>query len=172
MLLDDTERARNLSLLHFISAAAAERGMDFQLGLWTHAWNFAESPNATHRITGLTPATHAAYCRDALHALLDACPAITGVTLRTHGESGVPEQSYAFWKTVFAGIIAAGRPIEIDQHAKGIDAEMIGIAQATGMPVTVSPKYWAEHMGLPYHQAAIRPVEMPRAGGRRMQRAL
>ncbi len=161
ILLADDERARNLSLLQYISAATVERGMDFQLGLWTHAWNFDETPNATHRITGLTPATHAAYCRDALHALLIACPAVSGVTLRTHGESGVPEQSYPFWKTVFSGISAVGRKIEIDQHAKGIDAQMIGLAQATGMPTAISPKYWAEHMGLPYHQAAIRPTEMP-----------
>ncbi len=161
-LLSDDERARNLSLLQYISAAAVERGMDFQLGLWTHAWNFDAAPNATHRVTGLTPATHAEYCRDALHAVLVACPAITGVTMRTHGESGVPEESYPFWKTVFSGITAAGRKIEIDQHAKGIDAQMITLAQATGMPTAISPKYWAEHMGLPYHQAAIRPTEMPR----------
>ena len=168
--LTDDERARNLSLLQFIGAAAAERGLDFQLGLWTHAWNFDAAPHASHRITGLTPATHAAYCRDALHALLVACPAISGVTMRTHGESGVPEESYPFWKTVFSGIASAsqtapGRPIQIDQHAKGIDAEMIALARATGMPTSVSPKYWAEHMGLPYHQAAIRPNEMPKAGG-------
>ncbi len=37
------------------------------------------------------PATHALYCRDALRALLTACPAISGVTFRIHGESGVPE---------------------------------------------------------------------------------
>ena len=163
-LITDDERARNLSLLQFISAAAVERGIDFQLGLWTHGWNFDNAPAPTHRITGLTPATHAAYCRDALHALLVACPAISGVTLRTHGESGVPEESYPFWKTVFSGISAAGRKIEIDQHAKGIDAEMIGLAQSTGMPTAISPKYWAEHMGLPYHQAAIRPNEMPKPG--------
>ena len=162
ILLTDDERARNLSLLQYISTAAVERGIDFQLGLWTHAWNFDTAPAPTHRITGVTPATHANYCRDALHALLVACPAISGVTLRTHGESGVPEESYPFWKAVFSGISAAGRKIEIDQHAKGIDAEMIGLAQATGMPTAVSPKYWAEHMGLPYHQAAIRPTEMPR----------
>lgn len=160
--LGDDERARNLSLLQYISDAAVERGIDFQLGLWTHAWDFSATPNASHRITGLTPATHANYCRDALHALLVACPSISGVTLRTHGESGVPEESYGFWKTVFSGITAAGRKIEIDQHAKGIDAEMISIAQATGMPTSVSPKYWAEHFGLPYHQAAIRPNEMPK----------
>jgi hypothetical protein len=161
--LTDDERARNLGLLQFISAAAVERGIEFQLGLWTHAWNFDAAPNATHRITGLTPATHAQYCRDALQSLLVVCPAISGVTMRTHGESGVPEESYPFWKTVFSGIAGAGRKIEIDQHAKGIDAEMIGLAQATGMPTAVSPKYWAEHMGLPYHQAAIRPNEMPKA---------
>ena len=161
-LLGDDERARNLSLLQYISDAAVERGLDFQLGLWTHAWDFSTTPNASHRITGLTTATHANYCRDALHALLVACPSISGVTLRTHGESGVPEESYGFWKTVFSGIMATGRKIEIDQHAKGIDAEMISIAQATGMPTSVSPKYWAEHFGLPYHQAAIRPNEMPK----------
>ncbi len=171
-LLTDDERARNLGMLQYISAAAAERGIDFQLGLWTHAWNFDATPNATHRIAGLSPSTHAEYCRDALHALLVACPGITGVTFRTHGESGVPEESYPFWKTVFSGISAVGRKIEIDQHAKGIDAEMIGLAEATGMPATVSPKYWAEHMGLPYHQAAIRPNEMPQAAARNEKGAL
>jgi hypothetical protein len=39
---------------------------------------------------------------------------------------------------------------------------MIDLALATGLPITISPKYWAEHMGLPYHQAWIRPTEMPR----------
>jgi len=28
--------------------------------------------------------------------------------------------------------------------------------------VNVSPKSWAEHMGLPYHQAAIREIELPK----------
>jgi hypothetical protein len=58
----------------------------------------------------------------------------------------------------------AGRTIEIDLHAKGIDATMIEHARATGMPVNVSPKYWAEHLGMPYHQTAIRDLEMPVAG--------
>ena len=30
------------------------------------------------------------------------------------------------------------------------------------MPVRVSPKYWAEHVGLPYHQTAIRGLELPK----------
>src|SRR5947209_10202670 len=93
--------------------------------------------------------------------LLETCPVIRGVTFRIHGESGVPEAHYDFWKTVFEGIIHCGRRVEIDMHAKGIDQRMIDVALATGMPVNVSPKFWAEHMGLPYQQAAIRALELP-----------
>ena len=49
-------------------------------------------------IEGLDESNHAEYCRDALKSILDACPAIAGVTLRVHGESGVPEGNYDFWQ--------------------------------------------------------------------------
>lgn len=160
--LPDEERDANLAMLRFISDEAAARGLEFQLGLWTHAYDWSGNPNVNYTITGLTPERHAAYCRDALQRVLEACPAITGVTFRIHGESGVPEGSYDFWKTVFDGIVRCGRRVAIDMHAKGMDFQMIEVALGTGMPVTVSPKYWAEHMGLPYHQAAIRELEMPR----------
>ena len=93
--------------------------------------------------------------------LLKACPAISGVTFRIHGESGVEEGSYEFWKTVFDGVATCGRKVEIDMHAKGMDQTMIDVALATGLPVKISPKYWAEHMGMPYHQADIRELERP-----------
>ena len=160
--LPDAERERNLETLRFISQATVERGMVFHVGLWTHAYVWRDSPRANYTIAGLTPATHAAYCREALRTLLAACPAISGVTLRIHGESGVPEGSYDFWKEVFAGVAAGGRRMEINLHAKGIDQAMITLALDSGQPVTVSPKYWAEHMGLPYQQASIRQLEMPR----------
>jgi hypothetical protein len=159
--LPDAERDKNLDMLRFISDEAAKRGLHFQLGLWTHAYQWTDSPHANYTIEGLTPDSHAAYCRDALRAVLEACPAIAGVTFRVHGESGVAEGSYDFWKTVFDGAVKCGRKVEIDMHAKGMDQAMLDLALATGLPVNVSPKYWAEHMGLPYHQAAIRPLEMP-----------
>src|SRR5207248_7042071 len=87
--LPDAERDQNLDMLRFASDEAAARGLHFQLGLWTHAYEWADSPRANYTIAGLTPETHAAYCRDALRALLRACPSVGGVTLRVHGESGV-----------------------------------------------------------------------------------
>ena len=158
----DAERDRNLETLQFISEQAVAHGLDFQLGIWTHGYEWKDSPHANYTISGLTTDNHAAYSRDALAALLKACPAISGVTLRTHGESGVREGSYAFWKTVFEGVPKSGRTVRIDLHTKGLDQQLIDSALAIGMPLTLSPKYWAEHMGLPYHQAAIRDLEMPR----------
>lgn len=160
--LPNDERDLNLEMLKFISDETVRRGLQFQLGIWTHAYRWTNSPNANYTITGLTPETQAPYCRDALRLLLEVCPAIGGVTFRVHGESGVPEGSYGLWKTIFDGVAQCGRPVEIDMHAKGMDQPMIDVALGTGMPVTISPKFWAEHMGLPYMQGAIRELELPR----------
>ncbi len=162
--LPDAERDQNLKMLQFISEQTVARGMQFQLGLWMHGYEWIDSPKPNYTIEGLTRETHGPYCRDAVRALLKACPAISGVTFRIHGESGVEEGSYDFWKTVFDGVATCGRKVEIDMHAKGMDETMLNVAVATGLPVKVSPKYWAEHMGMPYHQADIREIEQPRAG--------
>jgi hypothetical protein len=159
--LSQEERARNLDALKFIAAETGARGLHFQLGIWTHAYQWTDSPNAYHRIEGLTPDTHAAYCRDALAIVLKECPQIQGLTLRVHGESGIPEGSYGFWRTLFEAISSAGRPIEIEMHAKGVDQTMIDIAVATGMPVKLGAKYSAEHQSLGYQQADIRALEIP-----------
>jgi hypothetical protein len=158
--IGDDERDANLAMLKFISDQTALRGMDFQLGLWTHAYKWVNSPNATCTISGLNPTNHAAYCRDALAAILAACPNITGVTLRVHGESGVPEGSFTFWQTLFDSIKNCGRKLDLDMHAKGMTQEQIDIALGTGQNVTLSPKWCGEHMGLPYHPASIRAQEM------------
>jgi hypothetical protein len=162
--LSAAERGKNLQALKFIAAQTAARGLHFQLGIWTHAYQWTDSPNAYHRIEGLTPETHANYCRDALAMLLKLCPEIQGLTLRVHGESGIPEGSYDFWETLFVAIKGCGRTIEIDMHAKGVDEKMIDIAVATGMPVKLGAKYSAEHQSLGYQQADIRALEIPKPG--------
>jgi hypothetical protein len=162
--LSPEERDKNLQMLRFIAAETVARGLQFQLGIWTHAYQWTDSPRAYHRIDGLTPETHAAYCRDALAILLKTCPEIQGLTLRVHGESGIPEGSYPFWKTVFEAISSSGRKIEVDMHAKGVTQTMIDIAVNTGMPVKLGAKYSAEHQSLGYNQADIRELEIPPPG--------
>jgi hypothetical protein len=159
----DAERDRNLEMLRFISEQTTARGMEFQLGLWMHGYQWTSSPKPQHTVEGLTAETQGPYCREALRTLLRAVPKISGVTFRVHGESGVAEGSYDFWKTVFEGAATCGRKVEIDMHAKGMDQGMIDTALGTGLPVKISPKYWGEHFGMPYHQADIREQERPRA---------
>jgi hypothetical protein len=159
--LEEGEVERNLEMLRFISREAKRRGLHFQLGLWNHAYQMENSPEELQTIEGVDATNHAVYCRDALGFLLKACPDIDGLTIRTHYEGGIPEPSHVFWSEVMKGLTSCGRTIEIDMHPKGVDAKMLEVALGTGMPVIVSPKFWAEHMGLPYHQAAIRPRELP-----------
>lgn len=153
------ERERNLEMLQFISNEAARRGLYFQLGLWGHAYECVNSPNVNYTIVGLTEDTHAEYCRNAVRTLLQACPNIDGITFRAHYESGIPDGSKSFWETVFQGVAECGRRVEIDLHAKGITYKQIDMALNTGLPVRVTPKLTAEHMGLPAHQAAMREME-------------
>jgi len=165
------ERQKNLDTLKFIAAETGARGLEFQLGLWTHAWLWTDSPHSDHVIGGLSAPDGtadwkkgAAYSRDALAILLKECPEITGVTLRVHGESGVPEGTYDFWQTLFEALAKAGRKVEIEMHAKGINQIMIDMAVKTGQPVKVGPKFSAEHQSLAYHQADIRELEIPTPG--------
>jgi len=159
--LPDAERDRNLQMLKFISEETVARGMEFQVGLWMHGYEWIDSPNPNYTIEGLNKQNHGPYCRDAVRLLLKECPAISGVTFRVHGESGVEEGSYEFWKTVFDGVATCGRKVRIDMHAKGMDQSMLDMGVATKQPLTLSPKFWAEHLGMTYHQADIRALEQP-----------
>lgn len=159
--LSPEEREANLETLKFIGREAKRRGLEFQLALWTQNYDFDDVPRANYTVRGITRSNLAPYCRDALTRLLREVPEITGLTFRVHVEGGIAEGDYGFWEQAFAGVAAAGRPVEIDMHGKGLDHRMIDIARRSGMPVTASPKYLAEHMGLPYHQSAIRNKEYP-----------
>lgn len=157
--VSDQERQRNLASLRHIATEARRRGIHFQLGLWNHAYKYQDSPRERYPIQGLTPQTHAQYCRAALRDLLTECPEIDGVTIRVHYEGGVHEPSHEFWSIVMQGVSDSGRHVELDMHSKGMDSRILGAAEATDSDLTISAKFWAEHWGLPYHQAAVREME-------------
>jgi hypothetical protein len=157
--LTDEERARNLATLKFIGEECARRSLLFQFGIWTLAHQWHKSPEATYQISGLSDATHAPYCRDALTVILREVPAITGLTLRVHYESGIPRGQHDYWDIFFRALKDCGRRVEIDMHAKDVAPETLRAALATGQPVVMSPKFCGEHQGLPYHQTDIRQAE-------------
>lgn len=154
------ERERNLAMLKFIATETKRRGMNFQLGLWNHAYDYGRNSRHRFPITGLTPETHAAYCAAAITELLRQCPDIDGFSFRVHYEGGIPDEGHEhFWGTVFDALSASGKDLQVDMHAKGVDDALLDAANKPGLHPVLGAKYWAEHQGLPYHQASIRKLE-------------
>ena len=149
--LSDEQRDRNLAALQMISRAAVERGIDFTFGVWQqHSYEYGES-----LVEGLSLDILADYCELGMAKVLKACPDISGVQLRVNSESGIEaEDSPAFFRAIYSGVVAAGREIEIDVRAKAIADDTWEGALATGLPTTVSTKFWCEHQGMP-HSAGL-----------------
>ncbi|GLQ56177.1 hypothetical protein [Devosia nitrariae] len=161
--LTTAERDRNLEALRHIARETRRRGMTFSLGLWTHAYAFPSPTRHRYPIIGISDATHADYCAAAMRKLLAEVPDIDALTFRVHFEAGIREATQdAFWDPIFEAIADAGRPIEVDMHAKGVGPVLLEAARRRGLRVMLSGKYWAEHLGLPYHQTTIRARETAR----------
>ena len=158
--VSDSERDTNLEMLQFIAAETKRRGMDFQLGLWNHAYDYGRNSPHRFEITGLTPQTHADYCAAAITELVERVPQIDGFSFRVHYEGGIHDEGHeVFWGKVFDALSASGRPLQVDMHAKGVDDALLDAVNQPGLHPVLGAKYWAEHQGLPYHQASIRQRE-------------
>lgn len=161
--VDPAERDRNLASLAHIARETRRRGMGFQIGLWNHAYDYGLGAQHSHPVLGIGPDSHIDYCAAALAELLRVVPDIDGITFRVHYEGGIYEKiRQPFWERMFAAVSDAGRPMRVDLHAKGLDAELLAALRKPNIRPAASLKYWAEHMGLPYHQASIRDMELMR----------
>ncbi|UGQ11406.1 hypothetical protein LO772_32215 [Yinghuangia sp. ASG 101] len=159
--VDAGERERNLASLATIVRETRRRGMGFHLGLWNHAYDYGLGARHSHPVLGIGPESHADYCAAAPTELLRTIPEIDGVTFRVHYEGGVRDVNrHAFWDRMFQAVSDTGRPMRVDLHAQGLDAALLTALKKPNIRPVVSLKYWAEHMGLPYHQASIREMEM------------
>ncbi len=149
------EQRRNLEMLRFISQTAADHGIDFTLGVWEHNIQ----ANMTPTVEGLTPENLGPYSYAALRRILAECPAIRSVQMRTNAESGIPsDRQTSFYRDwVFRAIREAGRPVILDLRAWVLTGGMVEVAQAAGVPLRVSTKYWAEDLGPPYQPAETYP---------------
>lgn len=155
--LSDAQREKNLEMLRTISSLARDRGLDFTLSVWQQiAWEKDERGRGQESmVTGYNRKNMTDYTYLALTKLLRECPGITGLQLRLNYESGInfDEQTAFFRDGVFRAAKEAGRPILIEIRDIGLLRETLEAALATGLPVRVSHKYWAEHMVFPYHPA-------------------
>lgn len=153
--LNDADRRKNLEMLRRIAEQTRARGLSFTLGIWTHL-PVAKYIGGTS-IHGLPDGAAAAdYCAAGLREILVSCPAIDGVQFRMNAEAGVAEDRQTdFYRPLFKAIRDCGRPVRVDLRYKGLRAETTREAVARGLAVTVSTKFWTEHLGLPYHPTVV-----------------
>jgi len=152
----DEDRRRHLDALRMISALAAEWGLTFVLGLWQqHAHTYGRN-----YVEGLTYEDLFDYCPRALGVLLAECPGIRGAQFRLNSESGIQEDHQTrFYGAMFKAMRDAGRDFWLDLRAKGLRAETIAAAEALGLRVNVSTKFWTEHMALPHFSSRTHPAD-------------
>jgi hypothetical protein len=153
--LTTDDRDRNLRMLQYISHSAADHGIDFTLGIWEQ--NVGGSPLVPNvpTVAGLTSDNIGPYTYTALKKVLQLCPEIHSVQLRTNAESGIAVNlQLKFYRDyVFAAIRDAGRPITLDLRGWAVTGDLIPAVEDMHLPLRVSTKYWGEHMGRPYQPA-------------------
>lgn len=153
--LSDAGRRRNLETLCFIAQTAADHAIDFTLGIWKHN----NQPNQTPATVGLTEENIGPYSYLALKKVLTACPAIRSVQIRTNRESGIPsERQISFYRDyIYKALRESGRLVKLDLRGWLMSEGMLNAAIDSGVPMRLSSKYWAEHLGRPYQPAETAP---------------
>lgn len=153
--LSAAQREKNLEMLQYISQDAADHGIDFTLGVWEHNIQSYRKPPMIPMTEGLNRQNIGPYSYAALKKVLQLCPAIVSVQIRTNVESGIPnDQQVDFYRNyIFRAIHDAGRPVILDLRGWIVAGGMLKAAAEIGIPVRLSTKYWAEDMGRPYQPA-------------------
>jgi hypothetical protein len=143
-----TQRRRNLEMLQYISESAARHGVDFTLGIWEqNVW-----PTQIPTVKGVTEQNVGPYTQAALKKVLQLCPAIRSVQIRTNSESGIPskQQLDFYGNYFFSAIRDAGHPVILDLRGWILAPGLLDAALKSGISVRMSAKYWGEFLGRPY----------------------
>lgn len=153
--LSAEQRQKNFEMLQYISQDAKDHGIDFTLGIWEQNIQSYRKPPMVPMSEGLTRENIGPYTYAALKKVLQSCPAISSVQMRTNSESGIPneDQEEFYGKYVFPAIHDAGRPIILDLRGWLMAAGMLKISAGANVTARLSSKYWAEDIGRPYQPA-------------------
>ena len=166
------QQARNLAALNRLIELAHERGIAVSLGIWDHIYRAGVQTGGAewigeyqgrpvpNTVAGVTTANLNAYTRAALGELLARVPAVDGLQLRIHEESGLTrEEMDGFWREVFQHIQRTRPGLFVELRGKGTPDSVIDTAVALGLNFRIETKYWMEQMGLPFHPTHVNPPD-------------
>lgn len=153
--LSASDQARNAESLKMVSEMAAARGLAFVLGIWqVKAWSPASRGGHVQRslVEGLSDDMLTDYTYQATRKMLLQFPAISGIQIRVNGESGIPqdEQTDFFANSIVRAIREADREVLLDLRGWIALPETVDAVIDADIPMRLSMKHWAEHLGAPY----------------------
>lgn len=164
-------QARNLAMLRRIGELATAHGIDFGLAIWQQQPVLEKGMPVGPYVPNFGPTTLANlpsgaqladYSTKALARLLQECPTIRSLQLRVNYESGIPEKTqHEYFQALFSVLKRQTPPVRLDLRYKGLEMKTVTEAEAAGLPVAVSTKFWCEHMGLPFHPTTQDPIYSP-----------
>ena len=170
--LTGAEQTRNLAALNRLIELAHARGIAVSLGIWDHIYRAGVQTGGAewigdyhgrpvpNSVEGVTTGNLNDYTRASLRELLARVPAVDGLQLRVHEESGLTrEEMEGFWREVFTHIQQTRPGLFIELRGKGTPDAVIDTAVAVGLNFRIETKYWMEQMGPPFHPTHINPPD-------------
>jgi hypothetical protein len=167
--LSHEQQQHNLSAFNRLIKMAHNRGIRFTAGINTHIYrggvlqeggipgikNAPDQP-VPGRVWGLNNDNLIPYTKAALAKFVKLFPDLDGILFFINDETGLKKGELQGFATDFFRIIKETTPnLNLYIHSKGLTDSMIKSAVDVDVNFLISPKYWMEQMGMPYHPTHI-----------------
>ena len=130
---------------------------------WTLRWAYGSRmsgrPPQKATVQGITAENVGPYTYKALKKVLQLCPAIRSVQIRTNVESGIPpDQQVQFYGNYFLPALRdCGRPVTLDLRGWILASGMSDAMTKSGLPLRCPPSIGRNFWGRPYQPAETWP---------------
>jgi hypothetical protein len=162
------QQKHNLSAFNRLIKMAHERGIGITAGIKDHIYrggvqgggipgtNDEPSTQVPGLVWGLNNDNLISYTKVALAKFVKVFPDIDGILFFINDETGLKKGELQGFATDFFQMIKETTPgLKLYIHSKGLTDAMIQSAVDVKVNFFISPKYWMEQMGLPYHPTHI-----------------
>jgi hypothetical protein len=166
--LTQEQQKRNLSCFNQLIKMAHERGIKITAGIKDHlyrggvqAGGIAGMNNPPDQplpglVWGITNKNLIAYTEAALAKFVKVVPDLDGILFFINNETGLKDAQLLEFATDFFRMLKETAPkLSLYIHSKGLTDAMIQSAVDIGVNFKISPKYWMEQMGMPFHPTHI-----------------
>jgi len=166
--LTKEQQQKNLEAFLRLIKMAHTRGIHFTAGIKDHIYrggvqgggipgtNNAPDQPVPGLVWGLNSENLISYTKAALAKFIRQFPDLDGILFFINDETGLKKGELQGFATDFFRMIKETTPnMNLYIHSKGLTDPMIQSAVDVGVNFLISPKYWMEQMGLPYHPTHI-----------------